>query len=498
MTFSLKYNKETWLTLGFSLLFVLINGFLISKEFYYLNLIPWFLLIMTVAFYSVDFILLLIVFLTPLSIKLSEIISGLGADLHMPTEPLLAGVLLLVIFKHFQGQGFDRKIITHPVSIAIYLNLIWLLLTTITSSMFLVSLKFLIARIWFLIAFYFLATQLFKSDGNMRKYIWLYTLSMSIVIGIVLFKLSNYGFFNQRAAHLVVRPFFVDHTSYGAILAFLAPVIAGFIFSDPKIKGFLRIFVIIVFALLMLGIIFSYTRAAWVSLLSAIIIFILVKLNIRFSFLAAIGLVVFLFIFSYWQEIIIKLEQNRQDSSKELAEHVKSISNVTTDASNLERLNRWSCAWRMFKEKPIFGWGPGTYMFQYAPFQISRERTEISTNFANLGNAHSEYIGPLAESGFLGTLTFLAIVISTLITGFRVYRTAVNSFIKNLSLFLLLGLITYYIHGMMNNFLDTDKASALFWGYTAMLVAMDVYHKKRNNENRNPETVKNDMPIIGS
>src|SRR4030042_1285749 len=342
MTFSLKYNKETWLTLGFSLLFVLINGFLISKEFYYLNLIPWFLLIMILAFYSVDFILLLIIFFTPLSIKLSEIITGLGADLHMPTEPLLAGILLLLIFKHFQGQGFDRKIMTHPVSIAIYLNLIWLLLTTITSSMFLVSLKFLIARIWFLIAFYFLATQLFKSDGNMRKYIWLYTLSMMIIIGIVFFKLSNYGFFNQRAAHLVVRPFFVDHTSYGAILAFLAPVIAGFIFSDPKIKGFLRIFVIIVFALLMLGIIFSYTRAAWVSLLAAIIIFrsgfifsdpkikgflrifviivfallmlriifsytraawvsllaaiiifILVKLNIRFSFLAAIGLVVF-------------------------------------------------------------------------------------------------------------------------------------------------------------------------------------------------------------
>jgi putative inorganic carbon (HCO3(-)) transporter len=479
MTFGLKYKKETLLTLGFSLLFVVLNGFLISKEFYYLNLIPWFLLIVVVAFYSVDFILLLTVFLTPLSIKLSEIISGLGADLHMPTEPLLAGILLLVIFKHFQGQGFDRKIMTHPVSIAIYLNLIWLLLTTITSSMFLVSLKFLIARIWFLVAFYFLATQLFRSAGNMKKYIWLYTLSMIIVVGIVFYKLSSFGFFNQRAAHLVVRPFFVDHTSYGAILALLIPVIAGFIFSDSGIKGFLRILVMVIFVFLAIAIIFSYTRAAWVSLLAAIIIFILVKLNVRFSFLAAIGFVVFLFIFSYWQEIVIKLEQNRQDSSKELAEHVQSISNVTTDASNLERLNRWSCAWRMFKERPVFGWGPGTYMFQYAPFQISRERTVISTNFADLGNAHSEYIGPLAESGFLGSLTFLAIVITTLITGFRVYRKAEKGFMKTLSLTLLLGLITYYIHGMMNNFLDTDKASALFWGYTAMLVAMDVYHENR-------------------
>jgi putative inorganic carbon (HCO3(-)) transporter len=490
MTFSLKYNKETWLTLVLSLLFVVLNGFLISREFYYLNLVPWFLLIVLVAFYSIDNILLLVVFFTPLSVKLSEIITGLDADLHMPTEPLLAAIMLLVIFKHFQGQGFDRKVMTHPVSIAIYFNLIWILLTSITSSMFMVSFKFLIARIWFLIGFYFLSTQLFKSAGNMRKYIWLYTLSMAIVVGIIFYKLSNGGFFNQKAAHNAVHPFFVDHTSYGAILALLAPVIAGFIFSDPKIKGVLRIFVIAIFAFLMMAILFSYTRAAWVSLIAALIIFILVKLKIRFSFLAAIGFVVLLFIFSYWQEIVMKLEQNRQASSKELAEHVKSISNVTTDASNLERLNRWSCAWRMFKEKPVFGWGPGTYMFQYAPFQISRERTQISTNFANLGNAHSEYIGPLAESGFMGTLTFLAIVISTLITGFRVYRTTEDRFLRTLSLTLLLGLITYYIHGMMNNFLDTDKASALFWGYTAMLVAMDVYHQNRNSEISKVETQK--------
>ena len=476
MTFSLKYKKETWLALGFSVLFIFLNGFLITKEFYYLNLIPWFLLIVFIALYSVDSILLLIVFFTPISIKLSELIPGIGADLHLPTEPLLAGVLLLIIFKHFQGQGFDRKIITHPVSIAIYLNIIWLFLTTITSSMFLVSFKFFIARIWFLAAFYFLATQLFKSVGNMKKYIWLYIFSMLIVMVIVFYKLSNLGFFNQKIAHLVVKPFFVDHTSYGAILAFLAPVLAGFIFSDPKIKGFLRILVIGLFAFLMMAIIFSYTRAAWVSLLGALVIFIIVRLNIRFSFIAAAGFIVTLFFVSYWSDIVIKLEQNRQDSSKELAEHVKSISNVATDASNLERLNRWSCAWRMFRERPVLGWGPGTYMFQYAPFQISRERTIISTNFGTMGNAHSEYIGPLAESGFLGTLTFLTIIITTLITGFRVYRKAERGFIKTLSLTLMLGLITYYIHGIMNNFLDTDKASALFWGYTAMLVAMEVYH----------------------
>ena len=43
---------------------------------------------------------------------------------------------------------------------------------------------------------------------------------------------------------------------------------------------------------------------------------------------------------------------------------------------------------------------------------------------------------------------------------------------------LFLGLVTYFTHGMLNNFLDTDKASAPFWGFIAILVAYDVYHLK--------------------
>jgi O-antigen ligase len=132
----------------------------------------------------------------------------------------------------------------------------------------------------------------------------------------------------------------------------------------------------------------------------------------------------------------------------------------------------------MFLEKPVFGWGPGTYMFQYAPFQISAEKTTISTNMGDRGNAHSEYLGPLSESGLFGMLSMLSIVIVTLITGFRTYGRLKERNQRIILLSVILGLISYYIHGIMNNFLDTDKASAPFWGFTAIIVALDVYSKK--------------------
>jgi O-antigen ligase len=183
--------------------------------------------------------------------------------------------------------------------------------------------------------------------------------------------------------------------------------------------------------------------------------------------------------FVYQTEIVMKLERNRQDASQDFDKHIESISNISTDASNLERINRWNAAFRMFEERPIFGWGPGTYSFEYAPFQHAHEKTIISTNMGDKGNAHSEYIGPLCESGVMGALTFIAIIICVLSTGFRLYYTIKDKETKNLVLVMLLGFITYIVHGTLNNFLDTDKASVPFWGFVAMIVAIDLYHKNR-------------------
>jgi putative inorganic carbon (HCO3(-)) transporter len=231
-----------------------------------------------------------------------------------------------------------------------------------------------------------------------------------------------------------------------------------------------------VFLLLTAGLILSYTRAAWISVFAAFGIMFLTLLRIKFRYVALVSMLLVLYFVGQRVQIIQKMERNRQDRSADLAEQVQSISNITTDDSNLERLNRWTSALRMFKERPVFGWGPGTYMFKYAPFQLSSRKTLISTDFGDRGNAHSEYIGPLSESGVLGSLSFILIVVVALYTGFKVHRKIEEKRLKQLVLALILGLITYLIHGSLNNFLDTDKASALFWGFIAVFVSLDIYY----------------------
>jgi len=234
--------------------------------------------------------------------------------------------------------------------------------------------------------------------------------------------------------------------------------------------------------ILTIGLILSFTRAAWISLFISMLFALLLKLQINRKVLFCSPFLLIAFLFLFQSPITDLLQSNRQDSSDNLIEHVTSISNISTDASNMERINRWKCALKMFIEKPYFGWGPGTYQFQYARFQLSKDRTIISSNSGDMGNAHSEYLGPLCESGFIGFLLFISLVLFTIIRAINMYYESSDNSKRIWLLAIIIALMSYFIHGLFNNFLDTDKASVAVWGSFAMLVALDLMsHKKQSH-----------------
>jgi O-antigen ligase len=465
-----------------SALFMLLNAyFLVSRHSMIINVLPIVLAIVLMAIFAFDKLLYLVVLATPLSLPLSELVGGLPFNMFLPTEPLLFGILLIFIMQLLAKGTFDKAIFNHPISYAIYFSLFWILVTSFTSTMPVVSFKFLLSRIWFIVGFYFITAKLFESSRNIEKYIWLYTIPLLIVIFYSTYRHLGYGLYDKQAAHFVVNPFYNDHTSYGAVIAMYLPFLFGFSFTKLYTPG-IRIFVRIVLGILLLGLVLSYARAAWISMMAALSIWAVLRLRIRFMTIFTTFLVLVSLIFIFQKQIVMYLERNNTESSANLGEHLSSMTNIKSDASNLERINRWSCAIRMFEDKPIFGWGPGTYMFNYAPYQLSAYRTIISTNSADRGNAHSEYLGPLAESGFMGLVYFLILIITISYTAINAYSRTSDKRLKTLLMSSFLGLITYFIHGVMNNFLDTDKLSVPFWGFTAAIVAIDIYTRKQEKE----------------
>lgn len=472
-----------WPVVG-SIAFLALTMFAFFRQQWSIVAIPVILIIVLYAFLKPKYLFFAIVLATPFSINLEELGRGEIA-FYLPTEPLLFGFTALIILAQLYRQIIPREVMQHPVSIAFYVYLGWLLITSITSVQPIVSLKFLISRMWFIVPVYFAGATIFLEHRNIKHFFLLYLVPF---IGIVIYttiRHAGYGF-EEDPAHWVMEPFYRDHTQYGAVVAFFIPIAFGFITrTRQRIEA--RILGTIAIGLLFGSLIYTYSRAALLSVVIAFGFWILVKSRVSLKLILGIGLLVIIGLLVSFDEILMQLQKNRIGSSENLVENVESITNITTDASNLERLNRWNSVFEMTKEKPLFGFGPGTYMFQYAPYQKSGDLTIISTNFGDVGNAHSEYLGPLAETGIPGLLTVLFLLFTVFHTGYKAYHRLPDGLPRHFLLFSTLALITYFSHGFLNNFLDSDKASIPVFGAIAIIVAIDIVSQRKSDISLNSQ-----------
>ncbi len=470
-------RQYSWHLLA-GLAYILLSIFLIWKDQSYFTLFPFGLLAVYFAIYYSEWTFLSLAFFTPLSINIEEWTDSFG--LFIPTEPLLVGFMLLFLVLQIKKPLIHSEIWKNPIVIVVGLYLCWVLITSITSSNPLVSIKFLISRLWFIIPILLLGSYFFSKTKNIRIFLWLFAIGMVISISYTLILHAGYNF-GEKESHWVMWPFFKDHTIYGAIVALVVPLLFGLYLSKkhpPLVQAVAIGFIFIS----LIGLYFSYTRAAWLSIMAALGVLILIKFRVRFSVIATTVMISSIILFFSWDAIQMELERNKYEhTTEEFGERLQSATNVSTDASNLERINRWTCAIEMFKERPFFGFGPGTYSFEYARFQHPENLTIISTNFGDLGNAHSEYLGPLAEMGLIGMLLMIGMVVAIFYKGITLYNRwpAEDTEIRTLLLAIILSLTTYFVHGILNNFLDTDKAAIPIWGMCAMVIALELRLKKK-------------------
>jgi len=478
---------------GISLSFLLILFYLLLKgpgTFYAGAAVLVFLFsAVVITFLEVHPFVMLLAALLPLSIRMS--IPGSGAELIFPGEAL-EGLLLMVFVLRFiiRDQRIDAGFLFHPVTIGLMCMLFFTVLSTAFSTMPGVSVKALIVRTLYAGVFYFLIHESIRTaPSRFLNYFMLYGASIAAVVLYTIYNHAGYQF-SKDTSGIVALPFYSDHTIYSACIAFVLPffILLAFNKSIGGFSLYARIFFMLLVLIFMAGIFFSLCRATWVSLVFGLLMVLLLRLKARPVHLLAGLAVIAAWLFAYSDAVIDNFKQNRYDSNARgagIEEQTKSITNISNDQSNGERLNRWKCAVRMFEMKPFTGFGPGTYQFQYLPLQRKSDMTRISvTNPYHIkigqgGTAHSEYLLALSEGGIFLFIFFVFTAAMAVFTAMKNYYRLRDRAGRLISGALVVGLVTYLVHGFFNNFLDTDKAAFLFWGAVSMIVTMDVYEKEK-------------------
>lgn len=407
--------------------------------------------------------------LVPLSI--SAPIAG-SAKISLPAELLCLSLSMFFLVKLLLGAKIKRNFVFHPISIILLIDILWLLITSSTSGMPEVSFKRTAIRIIYIVGFYYWTHELFSiNPNNYKRLVLLISGGMLIPILYTIYRHSQLRFMMVGSQQLSA-PFYFDHTIYGAALVFFVPYLI-FLFTKSS-KYRLQLFLLLL--VFLTAIYLSYSRAAWLSLMIALMLYVSLHVNIRlrYFFVVLLGVAAFS-LYNIFQPGGSAGSTKDQSHSNDIGMHLKSVSNVSTDASNKERINRWKCALRMFADKPVFGFGPGTYQFYYGTYQVRTELTRISTFTGNKGHAHSEYLNYLSETGLPGLLIFCALLFTTYRTALKLIKK--GSAYRNEAIAIICCLTTFYIHAFFNGFLEFDKIALPAFSSMAALTAFSINEK---------------------
>lgn len=464
---------------GAVLAYLLVMGLLLAKLLYSLALLwtgfPLLLLIGSSVVRRFEAFMMVLVFFIPVSVSIKNMGYGYGASL--PVEGFVAIAALVLGFNFLRDTRIDARLWRHPVSLAILLQLLWIVMTTLTSTSHEVSIKFLVSRLSYLLVFYLGFMLLFRDWRKILRFNWMYMLGLMPVTIYAIYRLSGWGFARKHSPEMP-KPFFDDHTVFGACIAMLLPLAFLLYWHRRELLVELRsrAWIWVVLPVMSLGLALSFSRAAWLTIVVAAGFSLVMRWRVPFAALALLVCLGAGAAYLNREALVARMESNEADSEEGVFEAAQSAANLATDESNQERVNRWASAWRMYEARPWMGFGPATYERNYAAYQYTTQMTRISTRNGDRGDAHSEYLTALSEQGLPGLLIHLFLLGVIFATGMRVSYRAQDLRIRILAQGILLGFLTYLIHGGVNSFLDIDKAASLVWAMAAMLVAMDLWH----------------------
>ena len=181
-----------------TLVFAVANAILLLKDFYYLSLIPLAGLVLLLFITRFETGLMCMALFTPFAINIALMPK---MELSMPVEPMMILFTLMFFFRALASRGYDTRLLKHPVSLLMIASMVWMLITACTSKLPLVSLKYWLARLWFVVPFFFAAAQIFRNPKRIREFFWCYAIGLIAVVSIATAKtVGNFSDLQTRTA----------------------------------------------------------------------------------------------------------------------------------------------------------------------------------------------------------------------------------------------------------------------------------------------------------
>ncbi|GAA4450918.1 O-antigen ligase family protein [Rurimicrobium arvi] len=412
---------------------------------------------------------LLLMAAVPLSIH-EEFLNN-SYSLSLPSEPMIIlfatiGVLFLVA----KPQSIEKKFLLNPVTWIILLQLVWIPLTILTSEVPLLSLKFLLAKSWYLLCFFVFPVWILRSKRDFAAVFicWLIPLLAYMIIILIKHAMLEFAFSSVDAA---IGNLFYKHVDYASVISMFFPFVwAAWALSKNK-KSIYRTLLFATLLFFVLSIVLSFTRAAMGGVVFGLIMVACIRLRkvnwvLPAFYAVSLGLV---FYFAKDNQFL-KYRPHFQETymRHEFEDHLKATIQGK-DMSSVERLYRWIAALRMGADRPLTGFGPHSFYFQYKPYTLSSYRTYVSENYER-STTHNYFLLMLVEQGVPAMVLYAVLMLAAFGRIQYVYHRLKDPFYRTLLLAIGWALGIFFVNNLFSELIETDKIGPMFYLCLSMLV----------------------------
>ncbi len=404
--------------------------------------------------------------------------AGLGTDL--PDEPLMLlmafTALVLFIVKR-RSIAWQQHV--HPLLFILFVSIAWTAVTVATSTNFVFSAKYFLAKCWYLPAFVAAPLLLPHHKKTIKRSALVLFLSMFTLTCVALYRHAQFDF-RFIKINDAVAPFFRNHVNYSALLVFMVPLQIAF-YRLAK-NNVLRFFVLFSIVIVLAALYLSYARGAWLALLVGVIAYWLIKKGwLLRSFLVTVFFVTGIVVWLQKDDRYLHYAPHHDVTifHQNFSEHL-AATYQGKDVSTAERFYRWVAGVRMSKDKWITGFGPTTFYQNYKSYTLPVFRTWVSSN-KEQSTVHNYFLLLLIEQGVMGLLLFLILLAAMFWYAQRIHQRTTNPFWKITVAAVAAILAMQCTVNFLSDLIETDKVGSVFYLCLAFLIIADRITRIKTN-----------------
>ena len=414
-----------------------------------------------------------LLFFIPLSTEFS-VTDTLSTDL--PDEPMmliLSGSLVVLML--LKKSVFPFQINKSSLFLLVMLQLMWMITTVFFSYEIVLSIKYFLAKTWFLVAFVFGGLVFLKTKEDFKLASQMLVFSMLIPVAISLIRHVSHGF-SFESINETLTPFFRNHVNYSALLVCLVPVLFMWrFFSTGKSKKWITACIF----LFMIALFFAYSRGAWLCLITGSVTWIAIKRKFLLSLIltgtiiAAAGL--------FWliqNENYLKFapDFNTTTQHTNIGEHLEATYTLK-DMSTMERFYRWIAGLKMVNEEPVKGYGPNTFSLHYKEYTVAAFKTWVSSN-EEKSSVHNYFLLVTIEQGVPGLVLLYVLLFTMFAVAVKGFHTLKDSFYRAVSMLCGVILSMVVTLNLLSDLIETDKIGSIFFIVLGVLIYLQVQMKE--------------------